>query len=100
VQGVTLERRRVPRDLEHDAQGRLRFAGLEGAVRVMWAERGTHVYPDDRAFDLLLVRAAPSTPVTEVVAALEAIRAVTRPFRTWRGVVDVPAFDVSMALLR
>jgi len=81
-----------------DPAGRPTFPRLVYRVDMEWKVSGSHSNADDHKFDFALLRAAPSTPIAELLPAVESIRQRTRDYRRGSTPWTVPALDVGLTL--
>jgi len=88
---------RIPRVEVQSAEGRLKYPVLADAVARTWNAAGLHRGATDPERDRAIVHSGNGAPFDEVVATMDAIRAVRRASSSAR-VRDLSAFDVIFAV--
>jgi biopolymer transport protein ExbD len=87
VDQTSLPRRAVP-------SGAVTYPELANLVTSEWKRRGAHRAPMDYRRDRAVLHASNSAPFEQIVAAMDALHAVTRPAESG----STPAFDVVFAV--
>jgi hypothetical protein len=87
---------RIPRAEAQHAEGRLKYPALADAVAKTWNASGLHRGANDLERDRAIVHAGNAAPFEEIVATMDAIRAVRRAHAT--AVRDPSAFNVVFAV--
>jgi biopolymer transport protein ExbD len=89
---------RVPRVEVQSTEGRLKYPVLADAVARTWNAAGLHRGATDPERDRAIVHSGNSAPFDEVVATMDAVRAVRRAPDASPRVRDPFAFDVAFAV--
>ena len=73
------------------------FPSLAARVGEEWKSGGRHQEASDRAFDRAVVHAANDMPYSELIAVMDAVAQVKRPYATGPKTLQTTAFDVTFA---
>lgn len=89
---------RVPRAEVQHAEGQVRYPALADAVARAWKAAGLHRGATDPERDRAVVHSGNAAPFDDVVATMDAVRAVRRADGNALRVRDPSAFDVIFAV--